>query len=238
MQLYAKNTYIRCMEYVGGNVIKVATVDDHALLRKAVIKLVNSSDQCKTIIEADNGRELLQRLRGLTEEDLPDVILLDVNMPELDGYDTAKVLRKEFPTIKVIVLSMFGDANTVVRMLKLGVRGYLTKNVEPAELLQAIEEVCKGNRYFSPIVTQAAMEYLSTADGSSDRLTQKEEEIVKLIFQEKTSEEMAKKLAISKRTVDTMIANIMEKLQVNSRVGIVLVMLRNNIVNLNGEPLP
>jgi DNA-binding NarL/FixJ family response regulator len=225
------------MKHVAGPMIKVATADDHSLLRKALTKLVNSFDQCKMVLEADDGKSMLQQLRALTEKDRPDVVLLDVNMPVMDGYETAQILRKEFPTIKVVALSMFSNANTVVRMLKFGVRGYLTKNVEPDELLDAIKEVYKGNRYFSSIVIRAAMEYLSTADESSDKLTQKEEEVVKLIFQEKTSEEMAKKLAVSKRTVDTMIANIMEKLRVNSRVGIVLAMLRNNNVDLDGDPV-
>jgi DNA-binding NarL/FixJ family response regulator len=227
------------MNYVNGQLIKVAVADDHDLLRKALSKLVNSSDHFKIVIEAENGEKLIQALRALPETALPNVILLDVNMPVMNGVETAKVLKTDFPAIKVLVLSMFSDANTVVTMLRSGISGYLTKNVEPEELFTAIEEVYRGGRYFSPPVTIVAMTYLSiTPDGSSKNLSQKEMDIVKLIFQEKTSDEIAKTLIISKRTVDTMIANIMEKLQVNSRVGIVLAALKTNIVNLQGEALP
>jgi DNA-binding NarL/FixJ family response regulator len=239
LQFDALNTYIYNMKLKDFQIkIKIALADDHRLFRDGVKKVIQSADDCKIVLEASNGEELLQFLRKAPSNGRPDVVLLDIQMPVMDGLVTAEILRTEFPEIKVLVLSMHNSETMVVAMLKLGISGYVTKNAPTEELLTAIYDVNNGNRYFSPSVVTAAMDYLSgTNDSSSQKLSQRETQLMRLIFQEKTSEEISNELFISKRTVDALIANLMTKLKVNSRVGIVLAALKKNIVDLEGDPL-
>jgi len=219
-------------------IIKIAIADDHKLFREGLRTALRTSKNCKIVMEAGDGEELLRLLRESAAANQPEVILLDIQMPVLDGIQTAEILRTEYPSIKVIVVSMHTDEGMVVRMLRLGVCGYLNKNIDAEELLTAIGEVRQGKKYFSTLVMKTAMNYLSAPDSVSRKLSRRELDVIKMIFQEKTSEEMANDLRLSKRTVDTFVATIMTKLQVNSRVGIVLAALRNKIVNLEGDPIP
>jgi DNA-binding NarL/FixJ family response regulator len=189
-------------------------------------------------IEAENGRELLDHLRICPPEQLPNVIILDLNMPEMNGSSTAEHLKVEFPQIYILVLSMHTNQQMVVDMLKLGVRGYVNKNVSSEELLSAIRAVSEGKRYFSSLVIDAALDYLAGSSVEpSSKLSHREMQIIQMIFHEKSPDDIASALFISKRTVDAHLAGIMSKLQVNTRLGIVLAALRNNIVNLDGEPV-
>lgn len=222
-----------------GSTIKIAIVDDHRLFREGLKKVIDSVKTWEIVMEDENGEKLLQFLKNCSNENMPDVILLDIQMPVMDGLATAEILKQEYPGIKVLVVSMHTDQNMVVAMLKRGVNGYINKNADSEELTTAIQKVYNGQRYFSAYVVEAAMNYLSNIpDHASSALSPKEMSIIALIFQEKTSEEISEKLFLSKRTVEGFIARIMEKLQVTSRVGIVLAALRNNIVNLDGEAVP
>ena len=128
--------------------IKIAMADDHQLFRDGIKEVIESTPM-NFLIEATNGEELLQQLRLCSQAQLPNIVLLDINMPIMDGIATAEILRLEFPTINVLVLTMYTDERMVVTMLKCGVRGYLNKNVSKEELLSAIREVSQGKRYFS-----------------------------------------------------------------------------------------
>ena len=218
-------------------VIEVALVDDHRLFRDGVKKVIQNA-KMHVFIEAENGKDLLEHLRLCPHDQLPSVIILDINMPEMNGITTAEYLKVEFPQISVLVLSMHTNQQMVVAMLKLGVRGYINKNVSSEELLTAIRTVNDGKRYFGPLVVDVALDYLAgTPEESSSKLSQRELQIIQMIFQEKTPDEIAGILLISKRTVDAHLAGIMSKLQVNTRLGIVLAALRNNLVNLDGETI-
>src|SRR5450432_4406178 len=116
------------------NQIKVAIADDHTLLRKALAKLIGSFEDYTVMFEADNGKEIKKKIG---EHLVPDLILLDVNMPEMDGFETASWLNKNYPKIKVLALSMFSDERTIIRMLRQGARGYIMKNIDPEELKKA-----------------------------------------------------------------------------------------------------
>jgi DNA-binding NarL/FixJ family response regulator len=218
--------------------IRLALADDHRLMRDGLKAAIQGSENCEVKMEAENGEQLLQLLRACDPMDLPEVVLLDVQMPVLDGILTAERMNAEFPSMKVLVVSMHTDEKIVLAMLKRGVHGYINKNVSRDELLEAIREVFIGNRYFSSLVVNVAMNYLSGhSESGSQKLSPREMDLLRWIFQEKTSEDIATEMMVSKRTVDTMIASIMSKLQVNSRVGIVLAAMRNNLVNLQGEPV-
>jgi len=225
------------LEDLNDSLIKIALADDHRLFRDGIKRLIQTT-KMHVFIEAENGKDLLRHLRLCPPKELPNVILLDIVMPEMDGIATAEHLRLEFPQINVLVLSMHTSQQMVVSMLKLGIRGYINKNTGTEELLMAIREVSKGKRYFGPLVIDVALDYLAGIPGEPlSKLSQREMQIIQMIFKEKAPEDIANMLMISKRTVDAHLAGIMSKLQVNTRLGIVLAALRNNIVNLDGEPV-
>ena len=124
--------------------IQVGIVDDHSLLRKALANLVNSFENYTVLFEGDNGNYIKARI---SQHIIPDIILLDVNMPDMDGYETVRWLHKNYPQVKVLALSMFSDENTIIRMLRLGAKGYILKNIEPEELKLALDSIMKKDFY-------------------------------------------------------------------------------------------
>jgi len=212
--------------------IQVAIADDHTLLRKALAKLVTSFDNYAVLFEADNGREIKAKI---TQHLVPDVILLDVSMPEMDGYETATWLYKNYPQIKVLALSMFSDEKTIIKMLRLGAKGYILKNIDPEELKNALDSVVKKNFYLSEYISGKIISGLhKDVDRQEDQvlLTDKEKDFLKLICSEITYKDIAAKMYVSPRTVDEYRNHLFEKLKVKSRVGLVMYAIRNGLVEV------
>src|SRR5579863_9977019 len=126
--------------------IKIAMADDHALLRDALAVVINGFEHCKVILLADNGRDLLERMQ---QDNRPDLVILDLNMPEMDGYETAKRLRINYPDIYVLVLTMYDSEISLLRMLQAGARGFLKKDIHPGELKLAIQSVMTSGYFYS-----------------------------------------------------------------------------------------
>jgi two-component system invasion response regulator UvrY len=210
--------------------IQVAIADDHTLLRKALAKLVASFDEYTVMFEADNGKEIKKKIN---EHLVPDLVLLDVNMPEMDGFETAAWLNKNYPKIKVLALSMFSDERTIIRMLRQGARGYVMKNIDPDELKKALDSVMKKNFYLSEEISG---KIISGLHKDADRveeppsLTQREKDFLRLICSEITYKDIAAKMFVSPRTVDEYRNSLFEKLKVKSRVGLVMYAMRNGLV--------
>jgi len=212
--------------------IQVAIADDHTLLRKALAKLVSSFEEYTVIFEADNGKEVKKKIN---EHLVPDLVLLDVNMPEMDGFETAGWLNKNYPRIKVLALSMFSDERTIIRMLRQGARGYIMKNIEPEELRKALDSVVKKNFYLSEEISGKIISGLhKDADREEEppSLTQREKDFLRLICSEITYKDIAAKMFVSPRTVDEYRNSLFEKLKVKSRVGLVMYAMRNGLVEL------
>src|SRR5664279_4489821 len=210
--------------------IQVAIADDHTLLRKALAKLVASFDDYAVLFEADNGKEIKKKIN---EHLVPDLILLDVNMPEMDGFETAAWLNKNYPKIKVLALSMFSDERTIIRMLRQGARGYVMKNIDPEELKKALDSVMKKNFYLSEEISGKIISGLNKdIDKIEDppSLTQREKDFLRLICSEITYKDIAGKMFVSPRTVDEYRKSLFEKLKVKSRVGLVMYAMRNGLV--------
>ena len=212
----------------------IALADDHVLLRKGLADLV--SNQGYTVLfQADNGEEFLEKLK--TNAD-PDVVLLDINMPKKDGYDTALWLKRNKPDIKVLALSMYDDENAIIRMLKNGARGYILKDAEPADLKAAIESVLAKGFHYSEMVTGKLIHTINTMDeGDNDikstlGLNEKEMTFLKLAATELTYKEIAEQMHLSPRTIDGYRDELFEKLNIKSRVGLVLFAIKNGIVNM------
>jgi DNA-binding NarL/FixJ family response regulator len=208
--------------------ITIALVDDHRLFRSGMVSLINSFTGYKILFEAGNGEELT---RKISPKFKPDIILLDINMPVMDGIGTAQWLREKYPDICIIILSMFEDAEKVLTMVKMGVKGYLLKDAEPHEFEQALKKVTQGEIYYPEFVTRHLVQNFNKHT-EQVKLNSREIEFLKLAGTELTYKEIADQMCISARTVDGYRDQLFEKLQIKSRVGLVLYAIKNNMIEL------
>ena len=209
-------------------ITQIALVDDHRLFRSGLVSLINSFIGYEVIFEAANGDELS---RKMSPKFKPDIILLDINMPVMDGIETAQWLHNNYPDISIIILSMFEDADKVLTMVKLGVKGYLLKDAEPHEFEQALKKVVQGELYYPEFVTRHMINSINR-NSEQVKLNNRELEFLKLAGTELTYKEIADQMCISARTVDGYRDQLFEKLQIKSRVGLVLYAIKNNLVQL------
>ena len=208
--------------------IQVALVDDHRLFRSGIASLINNLPGYKVLFEAANGEELIRRISPKFK---PDIILLDINMPVMNGTLTAKWLKNKYPGIGVIVLSMLDDAEKVLEMLRLGVKGYLLKDAEPCEVEQALEKVSQGEVYYPEFVARLLVDSINHPV-DKNRLQVREIEFLKLASTELTYKEIAEQMSVSVRTVDGYRDALFEKLKVKSRIGLVLFSVKNQLIKL------
>jgi len=208
--------------------IQIALVDDHRLFRSGIASLINNFIGYTVIFEAANGDDMIGKIKP---EFKPDIILLDINMPGMNGINTARWLKTAYPEIQVIVLSMFDDSDKVLAMLKLGVRGYLLKDSEPIEFEHALQKVSHGEVYYPEFVTRLLVDSINNPV-EFDKLNIREVEFLKLVATELTYKEIADQMRISVRTVDGYRDQLFEKLHVKSRVGLVLYAIKNKLIDL------
>ena len=214
---------------------RVALIDDHVLLRKGLANLVEDLGH-QVIFQADHGKDLQQHL---PRQAPPDVILMDINMPVMDGYEAALWLRQHHPEIKVIALSMYDDEKAIIRMLKNGARGYLLKDSDPTELNAAISAVMQKGFYHSELVTGKLLHSINTMQTPASSklatvlgLTEKEREFLKLVCTEMTYREIADQMGLSHRTIDGYRDILFDKLDIKSRVGLAIFAIKNDIVQV------
>lgn len=219
-----------------GEPISLALVDDHTLFRKGLGSLINTLDiDCTILFEASNGKEL-QTL--LTTNKQPNIILLDVNMPDMDGFETVRWLHKNYPEINVLIVSMIGKEETIVKMLKLGVKGYLSKDVEPEELQESLVSVMGKGFYYTDFLTGKLVH--SFQNGVSEfegalrfhELKEREREFIKHACSELTYQEIADKMYVSPKTIDGYRNSVFEKLNIKNRVGLALHAVKEGWVKL------
>jgi len=210
--------------------IKVLLVDDHQIIIDGLQSLIENAEGIRVISQANNGREALGILKILDV----DVVLMDIDMPVMNGLDAAKIIHENYEATKVIILSMHGDKALVKELIKMGVDGYLLKNASKDELLNAIKRVASGDRYFSSDVTVSLMNddpaHNKTITKSGLKLTVREIEILKLIAEGFTNKEIGEQLFISHRTVDTHRTSLMKKLNINNVAGLISFAIKNDII--------
>jgi two-component system invasion response regulator UvrY len=210
---------------------KVAIADDHTLLRKALSRLISSYDNYMILFEAENGVDVKSKI---TQHAIPDIILLDVNMPGMDGFETVQWLHKNYPHIKVLALSMFSDEKIIIRMLRLGAKGYILKNIDPDELKNALDSVMKKDFYLPEYISGKIISGLNKDGEDSDKqsifLTEKEKEFLQLICSELTYKDIAVRLNLSPRTIDDYRNSLFEKFSVKSRVGLAIFAIKKGFV--------
>jgi DNA-binding NarL/FixJ family response regulator len=210
------------------NKIKVLLTDDHQIIIDGLKSLLKNSDEIVVAAEANNGREALRILELLSI----DVVLMDIDMPVLNGIETLKEIRKQFRNVKVIILSMHNEAGMIKSLMDIGANGYLLKSCSQDELIGAIKKVSTGQNYFSTDVTLALLNTSGTSNPEqrNELLTDRETEILKLIAAGFSNKEIGDQLFISHRTVDTHRTNLMKKLDVNNIAGLISYAIRNGIV--------
>jgi two-component system, NarL family, invasion response regulator UvrY len=212
--------------------IQVVIADDHSLLRNALANLIASFGDYNILFQADNGKDLKEKL---TQHVMPDIIMLDVNMPEMDGFETTQWLFKNYPQIKVLALSMLSDEKTIIKMFRLGAKGYLLKNTDPAELKEALYSIMNKNVYLSEYISGKLVSGLHQDTESAGKefvLNEKEREFLRWTCTELSYKEIAEKMFISPRTADDYRQSLFSKLKVHSRVGLVMYAVKNGIVEV------
>jgi two-component system response regulator NreC len=210
------------------NKTNILLTDDHQIIIDGLKSLLKNSDEINVLAEANNGREAL-RILGILSV---DVVLLDIDMPVMNGIDALKEIRKHYRDVKVIILSMHNEAGMIKSLIELGANGYLLKSCTQDELIGAITNVAAGHSYFSTDVTLALLNPATTSnpDKKNEWLTERETEILKLIAAGFSNKEIGDRLFISHRTVDTHRTNLMKKLDVSNIAGLISYAIKNGIV--------
>jgi two-component system, NarL family, invasion response regulator UvrY len=212
----------------------VAIVDDHHLLAQALSDLIQKFEGFEVLFVAGNGRELLS---CLNRRQIPDLLLLDLNMPEMDGFETADYLQQHHPDIRVLALSMFDREDQIARMIQLGARGYLLKGCSPSELRLALTDVKTRGFHYSEFLTNQLVKNLKPADGHAGpapvRLNARELEFLRLSCSDLTYADIADRMCVATRTVDGYREALFQKLKVKSRVGMALEAVRQGLVELS-----
>lgn len=214
--------------------IKVAIVDDHKLFREGIHFLIEQMEDVELVFEASNGNELLTKLESIET----NVLLLDLDMPDMDGIDALKILRPQYPDLGVIILTTYSDTKMIAYLMELGANSYLLKDTDPETLYRAIESVSKEGYYFTKNVSQAMLTGLKgqmrkkPTLKNNVSLTAREVEVLELICQENTAKEIADKLFISPRTAEGHRRRLIEKLGVKNTAGLIVKAIKEGIVDV------
>ncbi|MDE3236525.1 MAG: response regulator transcription factor [Bacteroidota bacterium] len=214
----------------------VALVDDHSLLRNSLATVINSFEDYQVIFEADNGKDCIHQLNP---KKLPEILLLDINMPEMNGYETAEWMKKNHPSVKILVLSMMDNDAAIIRMLKSGAKGYILKDSKPRHLKQVLDEIRDKGFHYNELVSSKLVHYVANEDKQKQlsdtayiQLSDRETDFLKLSCTEKTYKEIADEMCVSARTVEGYRNDLFEKLGVTSRVGLVMYAIKTGLVQV------
>ena len=214
------------------SIVNIVLVDDHILLRNGLASLINSFGDYSVLFQADNGKDFISKLQS---NQLPQVVLMDINMPEMDGYETCQWLKNNYPEVKVLALSMYDNENAVIRMFKAGAKGYILKDCDPSELKNALHSVIKKGYYYSDLVTGTFIRSMDEENSQVKNIIHlKDHEItfLKWVCTELTYKEIADKMFLSPRTIDGYRDDLFHKLNIKTRVGLVMYAIKNGIVSL------
>lgn len=213
--------------------IKVALVDDHVLLRTALAALIDGFGECKVIHQSGNGKDIID---AFTAGVVPDVVILDLNMPEMDGFETAEWLHQNYPQVHTLMLTMYDSELSLIRLLQTGVKGFLKKDIHPSELKFAIQSVMQSGFYYSNHTTGRLVNlFRNSTDGNvrlqNSMLSPQEIKFLKLACSDRTYKEVAQEMGLNPRSIDSLRDQLFLKLDVKSRVGLAMIAIRHGIVN-------
>jgi DNA-binding NarL/FixJ family response regulator len=216
----------------------IAIVDDHQIVSEAIAGLINALPQYNILYEVRNGKELVSKFAH--KKNIPDLILLDINMPIMNGFETAAWLQKNHPEVAFVALTMNDDEESIIKMLRLGAKGYLIKDIDSDELLTALDEVIRKGYYYTDLVASKLITNLTQTDKPKtdtalpiNGMKQTEMEFLRLACTEMTYREIADVMCISPKTVDGYRDNLFNKLDVKNRIGLVMYAIKHKLVNID-----
>ncbi|MCO5235887.1 MAG: response regulator transcription factor [Chitinophagaceae bacterium] len=213
--------------------IKVAMADDHKIFRDGIKMAMSGKNYLKIIWEAEDGKDLMHKMKIK----LPDVLLMDIRMPEMDGVNAISLIRKEYEAVKIIVLTMYDDQEMISRMMEMGANAYLTKTTDPEEIYNAILTCMNDDFYFNELVNKAVLLKLQHKKQvrqyypKTVKFNEKELKILKLISEDKTTEEISKEVYLSPRTIETVRQNMKAKVGARTIAGLVMYGMRNRLID-------
>ena len=214
--------------------IKVLIVDDHTLVREGIRALLALAADIEVVSEAANGREALEKVKELA----PDVVLMDLAMPDMSGLEATRRIHKEFPKTKVLAVTQYDDSEYVIPLIEAGARGFVTKMVAFSELASAIQAVYKGDSFLSPSAAAALIDECqlkTSVEGEKDHyqeLTDREREVLKLVVEGHTAREIADMLVVSPKTVEWYKSSLMNKLNIHNRTDLIKFAIRKRVITL------
>ncbi len=214
--------------------IRVLVADDHTIVRKGLCSLLEGKPDIEVVGEAEDGREAVEKVEAL----LPDVVLMDITMPRLNGLEATRQIKRLFPQVKIVALTMYTNEEYIQQFLQAGASGYVVKQAAPAELISAIQAVYRGDSFLSPKISKAIIdEYLKRAEPAASseqaKLTDREREVLQLIAEGYSNRDIAQKLQISIKTAGVHRTNLMEKLGFHNVTDLVKYALRKGIIRLD-----
>lgn len=213
--------------------IKVAIADDYAIFRDGLRVGLNRDKNLEVMLEVSNGEELLQELE---KEERPDVILMDLKMPVMDGMEATRLVRAKYPDIKILVVTMYDEAKFIIHLMENGANGYLLKNADPKEIRKAIYSVHEDGYYFNDIVNKALLKKLvikgnvKPSFNQNVEFSERELDVLKMICNEKTATEIGSELFLSPRSVEGIRQRIIEKVGVRNTAGLVMFAVKNGVI--------
>jgi DNA-binding NarL/FixJ family response regulator len=213
----------------------VALVDDHELLRSGLAGIIRTLGDFEVAFEAGNGLEFIKKV---DLKNPPDIVLLDITMPEMDGYETAAWIRKKLPSVKVLILSMLSNDMAIIRMLRNGVKGYIIKDSKPHVFKEAMESIQRNEFYVNELVRDKLINYVSNEEDEGKQtamllnISEHEAHFLQLLCADKSYKEIAEEMCVSVRTIDNYRDNLFKKLDIKTRVGLVLFAIKQGIVNI------
>jgi len=217
---------------------RIAVTDDEDLFRKGLTRILSDVDGFQVLLNARHGRDLLDKFEG--REELPDLVLLDLQMPEMDGVDTLRALNKAYPALKVVILTSHYNATLILKMIELGASAFLAKNTPPEELIATIRNVVDNGFHYDSFTVKLLWErtqgHRPPAEDGDKALTKREREVLELIGQQYTNKEIADELHISPRTVEGHRNRMLEKTGSKNTVGLILYAIERGIVELENVP--
>jgi len=214
---------------------RVLLAEDHTIVRKGLCALLDAEPGIEVIGEAEDGREALVQV----EQQRPDIVLMDISMPGLNGLEATRQIKKRFPEVKVLILTVHSDEEYIRQILRAGASGYLLKEAAPHELISAIEAIQRGESYLSPSVSKKVVrEYVQHATGSAEedsceRLTDREREVLQLIAEGNSTRDIAELLHLSVKTAETHRARLMRKLDIHSTAELTQYAIRKGVISLD-----
>ena len=218
---------------MNAQLIKVAIADDHKIFRDGIKMALSNRDHLKFLWEAEDGKDLMHKIKMKQ----PDVLLMDLRMPELDGINAIGLIRKEFEEVKIIVLTMYDDQEMITKLMEMGANAYLTKTSDPDEIYQAIVTCMSDDFYFNDLVNKAVLLKLQTGKKNGRtyqnipvKFSEKELRILKCIAEDKTTDEISKDVYLSPRTIETIRQNMKQKVGAKTIAGLVMYAMRNRIL--------